>query len=72
MCVLQEKARRIVCDMPDQRSITVVEWAEVVDSVLPEKRITLRITPSRMSETSRDVELLFDTKAMPHLILEEK
>ena len=56
----------------DQRSITVVEWAEVVDSVLPEKRITLRITPSRMSETSRDVELLFDTKAMPHLILEEK
>lgn len=56
----------------DPRSVTVVEWAEVVDNVLPEKRITLRITPSRMSETSRDIELLFDAKAMPYLILEKK
>jgi tRNA threonylcarbamoyladenosine biosynthesis protein TsaE len=56
----------------DPRSVTVVEWAEVVDNVLPEKRITLRITPSRVSETSRDIELLFDAKAMPYLILEKK
>jgi tRNA threonylcarbamoyladenosine biosynthesis protein TsaE len=56
----------------DPRSVTVVEWAEVVDNVLPEMRITLRITPSRVSETSRDIELLFDAKAMPYLILEKK
>jgi len=55
----------------DPRSITVVEWAEVVDDVLPKKRITVEISPSRVMETSRDVSVIFDAATMPYLNLEK-
>lgn len=55
----------------DPRSITVVEWAEVVDDVLPKKRITVEISPSRVMETSRDVSVIFDAATTAYLSLEE-
>jgi tRNA threonylcarbamoyladenosine biosynthesis protein TsaE len=55
----------------DPRNITVVEWAEVVDDVLPAERITIRIIPSRVSETSRDIEIIFNVQEFPHLKLEK-
>lgn len=39
----------------DPRSIVVVEWAEVVDTVLPDDRLTVHITSP--TETTREITL---------------
>lgn len=39
----------------DARTVTVIEWATIVEGVLPADRLSVAITP--MSETSRRVEL---------------
>lgn len=36
-------------------AITIIEWADIVSGVLPEERLTVRISP--LSEESRKVEL---------------
>jgi tRNA threonylcarbamoyladenosine biosynthesis protein TsaE len=40
----------------DPRSITIIEWAQIVAGVLPDDRLTVRITSP--SETDRFVELI--------------
>lgn len=42
-------------NVDDPQTITVVEWADVVDDVLPKDRLTIQIIPS--SETTRRLEL---------------
>lgn len=42
----------------DPLTVTVVEWADIVDGVLPESHISLRITAP--SETTRSVEIIGD------------
>ena len=39
----------------DKQTVTVVEWADIVSGVLPEDRITIRLTSA--DETSRDAEI---------------
>lgn len=40
----------------DTRTITVVEWADIVDGVLPDDRVIIKITST--SEDLRDIEVL--------------
>ena len=42
--------------LQDQRSIVVIEWAGIVDGVLPDDRLVLRITTGD-TEDSRDVTI---------------
>lgn len=39
----------------EAKTITIVEWADIVSGVLPDDRLTIHITP--LSETARKVEL---------------
>lgn len=39
----------------DSRTVTIVEWADIVSGVLPERRTTIHITP--VNDTERDVEI---------------
>jgi tRNA threonylcarbamoyladenosine biosynthesis protein TsaE len=39
----------------DEHTVTVIEWAEIVAGVLPEDRVTVRITSP--TETSRHIQL---------------
>lgn len=38
------------------KTITIIEWADIVQGVLPDDRLTIHLTP--LSETARRVELL--------------
>jgi tRNA threonylcarbamoyladenosine biosynthesis protein TsaE len=40
----------------DPRTVTMIEWAEIVNGVLPEDRLTIQITSP--TETSREIVLL--------------
>lgn len=42
----------------DPLCVVVVEWAEVVHTVLPESRLTINI--NRLSETTRSLEIAYD------------
>jgi tRNA A37 threonylcarbamoyladenosine biosynthesis protein TsaE len=39
----------------DSKTITIVEWADIVNGVLPEDRLSIHIIPT--SEASRKVEV---------------
>jgi tRNA threonylcarbamoyladenosine biosynthesis protein TsaE len=40
----------------NDNSVTVIEWADIVEGVLPDDRITIKITST--SESSREIDLL--------------
>lgn len=47
-------ADEILESIDDQKHITVVEWADVVEDVLPKDRLTIRIVP--LSENDRQIK----------------
>lgn len=46
----------------DPRSVTILEWANVVEGVLPEKRLTIQITTP--TETTRQLTLSGDNELL--------
>ena len=50
--IMADELREIV---EDAKTITVIEWADIVEGVLPEKHFTLRFTAP--TETTRTIEL---------------
>ncbi len=40
----------------DSRTVTVVEWADIVSGVLPDNRVTITLVP--LNETARDVSIV--------------
>lgn len=54
--------------MKDMTTITIIEWADIVGGVLPDDRLTIRITP--LSENGRRLELVAGGKKAQ--ILKEK
>lgn len=49
----------------DPRTVTVLEWANVVEGVLPEKRLTIQITTP--TETTRQLTLSGDNELLEKL-----
>lgn len=41
----------------DSKTITIIEWAEIVAGVLPKDRLTITITPSAENEQTRRVNI---------------
>lgn len=49
----------------DDRAVTVVEWADIVEDVLPADHLTIRI--SNTGDTSRDFEITYP-KSLTYLV----
>lgn len=60
--IMAEELRETV---HDPQTVTILEWADVVEGVLPEKRLTVRITSP--TETTRQLALSGDNELLEKL-----
>lgn len=55
--VIQHELQEVI---DDKRAVVVIEWSDIVQGVLPEQRLVVRIKPT--GETSRDVSFAGSSK----------
>lgn len=60
--IMREELEEVI---NDPRSVTVVEWANIVQAILPDNRLTIRITAS--GESSRHYDF-YGSNRVRHLI----
>ena len=45
--------------LQNPRVITVVEWSDIVEEVLPEERLTIKLSPNEDNPDSRQIEISY-------------
>ncbi len=45
-------------------TITIIEWGDIIADILPSRRLTIQLTPTAASETSRIVKLIVHDDSM--------